>query len=134
MRTDIGYERMFDLPCTQHAEPLVVSVPDLRSPVVRVLNATEELLGLEANLPANYYWHLPVEDAFDLTSEPRTLTMDSSSRTTQRHFASTGTERPDLVWHALSHLVGVLRALELAARSGQSPDRQIRASRKPNPN
>lgn len=97
-------------------DPLVVSIPELRSAVVRVLNAAEDVLGSEVNLNVDYYWHLPVDDAFDLTTEPQSFTVGQLSddvETLREH----GDSSPELAGHDLSHLVGVLRALEVAARS-----------------
>lgn len=97
-------------------DPLVVSIPDLRSAVVRVLNAAEDVLGSEVNMTVDYYWHLPVDDAFDLTTEPQSFTVGQLSddvETLREH----GYAAPERAGHDLSHLVGVLRALELAARS-----------------
>ena len=95
--------------------PLVVSIPDLRSAVVRVLNAAEKVLGSEVNLTVDYYWHLSVDDAFELTTEPQSFTVGQLSddvETLREH----GDTETDLAGHDLAHLVGVLRALELVAR------------------
>lgn len=55
----------------------------------RALDGADARLGAEVVLKVDNYWHLPVDEAFDMTHEP----------------------------HDLSHVIGILRALELAARS-----------------
>jgi hypothetical protein len=52
------------------AEPLTVSIADLRTALVRVLDATEKRLGPQVTLDTDYYWHLRVEDAFNMAGEP----------------------------------------------------------------
>ncbi len=98
------------------AEPLVVRISDLRLALGRVLDATEKLLGSEVALHADHYWHLPVDAAFDLTTEPLALTVGQLSDDLEA-FRKPGDGVPESAWHDLSHLVGVLRALELAGRA-----------------
>jgi hypothetical protein len=98
------------------AEPILVSIPDLRSALVRVLDATETLLGSEVGVGSDYYWHVPVEDAFDLANEPQTFTVGQLSDDVKTlHEQSDAV--PEGASHDLSHLVGVLRALELTAKA-----------------
>lgn len=98
------------------AEPLIVNLSDLRAAMERTLDSAESRLGATVALPVDYYWHLPVADAFDMTHKPDTLTAGQVSD-------DLGTvhdvhERvPEEAWHDLSHLIGVLRALEFLARS-----------------
>jgi hypothetical protein len=98
------------------AEPLVVRISDLRHALHRALDATERLLGPEVALPADYYWHLPVDAAFDVYAEPRELTMSQLSDDLDA-IRDPNDGIPESAWHDLMHLVGVLRALELAARA-----------------
>jgi len=98
------------------AEPLRVKIADLRSSLDRALCAAEDLLGEEVALPADYYWHLPVDAAFDMTTEPRELTVGQLSDDVEALLYERDPV-PQENWHELSHLIGVLRALELAARS-----------------
>ncbi len=98
------------------AAPLVVRISDLRQALGRALDATETLLGPEVALHADYYWHLPVDAAFDVYAEPPTLTMGQLSDDLEAvRDPSDGV--PQNARHDLLHLVGVLRALELAARA-----------------
>lgn len=97
------------------AESLTVSITDLRSALSRALDAVETRLGPDVALTADHYWHLPVQDAFDLASEPATFTV-GQLRDDVETLREPSDATSDTAWHDLSHLVGVLRALELAAR------------------
>jgi len=98
------------------ADALVVRISDLRHALDRALDATETLLGAEVALHADYYWHLPVDAAFDVYAEPRALTVGQLSDDVDAiRDPSDGV--PESAWHSLMHLVGVLRALELAVRA-----------------
>jgi hypothetical protein len=98
------------------AEPSVINVSDLRIALDRVLQATEDLLGAEVPVQADYYWHLPVERAFDMASEPRDFTAGQLSDDLESVRTENEHVEPVTAWHDLAHLIGVLRALELAAR------------------
>ena len=99
------------------AESITVAVADLRLALRRALDATEARLGPEVSLPVDYYWHLPVEDAFDLTSEPSTFTVGQVSDDLDEAVHDEADGNSEAAWHGLSHLIGVLRAVEFAARS-----------------
>lgn len=98
------------------AEPLRVSIADIRSALDRALDAAESLLGTEVTIPSDYYWNMPVEAAFNMHNEPATFTVGqvSDDVATLREPTS---RVPEVAWHDLSHLIGVLRAVEFAARS-----------------
>jgi hypothetical protein len=99
------------------AEPLTVRIADLRSALARALDATEKRLGPEVALDTDYYWHLPVDEAFNMTGEPQTFTVGQVSDDLEATVRDEHDPLPEEAWHELSHLIGVLRALELAARS-----------------
>jgi hypothetical protein len=99
------------------AEPLTVSIANLRTALVRALDATEKRLGPEVTLEADYYWHLPVEDAFNMAAEPQTLTVGQVSDDLEEAVQDEHERLSEEAWHDLSHIIGILRALELAARS-----------------
>jgi hypothetical protein len=98
------------------AEPLTVSIADLRTALWRALDATEKRLGPEVTLDTDYYWHLPVEDAFSMAGEPHTFTVGQVSDDVEETVQDERERLPEEASHDLSHLVGILRALELAAR------------------
>jgi hypothetical protein len=98
------------------AESITVAIADLRLALSRALDATEARLGPEASLPVDYYWHLPVKDAFDLTSEPSTFTVGQVSDDLDEAMHDEADGASEAAWHDLSHLIGVLRALEFTAR------------------
>lgn len=97
-------------------EPLVLRIDELRLALSRVLAATEQRLGAEVALEGDYYWHIPVDDAFDVTQEPGTITVVQLSDDLASVHEETDVQ-PETAWHELSHLVGLLRALERLAKS-----------------
>lgn len=99
------------------SEPMAVSLADLRSAVVRALEVTEKRLGPRVTLDVDYYWHLPVEEAFNMAREPHSFTVGQVSDDLKETLPNEHEQVPEAAWHDLSHLIGVLRALELAARS-----------------
>ena len=99
------------------AESITVTIADLRSALSRALDATEAQLGPDVSLAVDHYWHLPVEDAFNLSSEPGTFTVGQVSDDLDEVVHIDRNELPEGVWHNLGHLVGVLRALEYASKS-----------------
>jgi len=48
---------------------------DLRAALSRALIAAEKRLTAEVALENDHYWHLPVDQAFDMTREPASLTV-----------------------------------------------------------
>jgi hypothetical protein len=78
-------------------------------------SAAEERLGSEVALQDDYYWHLQVDDAFDMSREPESLTVGQLSDDLA-NVREPGDVEPETAWHELSHLVGLLRALERLAR------------------
>ena len=99
------------------AEPIIVSIADLRSALSRVLDATEARLGSEVSVAVDHYWHLSLEDAFDLSGEPETYTAGQVSYDLREAVHGNRSRTPEEAWHDLSHIIGVLRALEFAAGS-----------------
>ena len=99
------------------AESITFSLADLRSALSRALDATEARLGPEVSLAVDYYWHVAVEDAFDLSAEPKTFTVGQVSDDLDEAMHDDRDAIPEAAWHDLSHLISLLRALEFAARS-----------------
>lgn len=99
------------------ANPHVVRVDDLRTAVDRALSLAAELLGPEVALDVDYYWNVPVEAAFDLCTEPQTLTVGQLSDDLAEAVYDDHPREPREASHALSHVIGLLRALELSTRS-----------------
>jgi hypothetical protein len=97
-------------------EPLVIRMDELRAALGRALIAAEKRLGAEVALEDDHYWHLPVDEAFDMTQEPASLTVGQLSDDLE-NLRGPGDLGPETAWHELSHLVGLLRALERLAKS-----------------
>src|SRR5436190_4157372 len=96
---------------------VTVTIADLRSSLCRALDAAEAGLGPEVAVGVDHYWHLPVEEAFDLASEPQTFTVGQVSDDLDEAVHDDRGNVPEGAWHDLSHLIGVLRTLEFVARS-----------------
>jgi hypothetical protein len=97
-------------------EPLVVRIADLSAAIVRALEAAEQLLGPEVSLDGDHYWHMPVEAAFNLTREPREFTVGQLSDDLHDALIDDHERVPQETWHDLTHLIGLLRAVERAGR------------------
>lgn len=97
------------------AEPFTVDISELRVATARALDAVEASLGSTVTLSGDHYWHLPVEDAFDLTSEPDTLTVGQVTDDLES-LRDRRVVEPNEARHELAHLIGVLRAIEAATR------------------
>jgi hypothetical protein len=98
------------------AEPMVIRMEELRNASTRTLIAAEDRLGAEVALTDDYYWHLPVDAAFDMTREPSSLTAGQLSDDLE-HLREASDVEPWTVWHDLAHLIGLLRAVERLAMS-----------------
>lgn len=99
------------------ADPLIVSISALRIALLRALDAAEAELGTEITLETDYYWHIQVQDAFDMAHSPETFTVGQVSDDLAQVELADHERVPAEAWHDLSHLIGILRALELAATS-----------------
>jgi hypothetical protein len=98
------------------SEQLVLRIEELRDAIDRTLVAAQERLGPDVTLTDDYYWHLPLDAAFDMTTEPSTLTAGQLSDDLE-HLRDAADVEPGTVWHDLAHLIGLLRALERLATS-----------------
>lgn len=98
------------------AEQNMIRLEDLRNAVSRALIAAEERIGSEVAVTGDLYWHLPLDAAFDMTREPLSLTVGQLTDDLEHLREGTDVE-PETAWHDLSHLVGLLRAVERAALS-----------------
>jgi hypothetical protein len=96
------------------AEPLAIDLDDIRAALMGVLDACEEQLGRHVVVDLDYYWHLPVDSAFDMSRKPTEVTVGQLSDDLSEMSAT----RPEALttWHDLAHIIGLLRALEKLAR------------------
>ncbi|MCV2393899.1 hypothetical protein OEB99_06230 [Actinotalea sp. M2MS4P-6] len=95
-------------------EPLLIDLRTLRTAIVGALDACERQLGRRVQVEIDYYWHLPVDAAYDMTKEPSELTVGQLSDDLEEVSVVSG--QPETAWHDLAHAIGVLRALEAALR------------------
>jgi len=97
------------------AEPLAIDLDNLRTALTRVLDACEEQLGRRVIVDHDYYWHLPVDSAFDMSRQPTVFTVGQLSD----DLLETSGElvEPPTAWHELAHVIGLLRAVELQVRA-----------------
>lgn len=95
------------------AEPLTVTVAELRSITSMLLDVIEARFGPAIELGADHYWLIQSDDAFDLTKEPAVhagqLSDDLES------IRATQDPQPDVLWHDLDHLLGLLRRVSALA-------------------
>lgn len=89
------------------SEAMIVCLADVRAALARALNATQDRLGAEVSLESDCYRHLPVQDAFDIASEPKTFTVGQVSDDLDESMRDDRPHLPEEAWHDLSHLIGV---------------------------
>ena len=97
----------------------VLRLSDLRAALGLALDAIEADHGPELLIARDHYWHLPVDRAFDLSRRPAgdadlTVGQVSDDLAEVRGIVEAGAATP--AWHSLQHAIGVLRAVEDAAR------------------
>jgi hypothetical protein len=94
------------------AEPVTVSVASLRAGVAMLLDRVERQFGADVDLAADYYWDLPLVATFDPANDPQGHTLGSLVDDVES-LAELLAEDPEdaVVWHDLSHVVGILRRL-----------------------
>lgn len=98
------------------ADPLVLRIEDLRAALNRALTATEQALGNEVIIEHDHYWHLPVDVAFDMSKSPEADSLSVGQLSDDLPVVRADASHPEAAWHDLSHLIGVLRAVEQLAR------------------
>jgi hypothetical protein len=77
------------------------------------MQAVEAELGARIELEGDFYWHLPIESAFKIATEPNDLSVGQLTDDVMALMQAQDPElSPDPAWHELAHLIGVLRALE----------------------
>ena len=93
-----------------------IRVDELRTAMERILVALERNFGDSVTLEENYYWHLPVEDAYEMHAVPKIqeVGLVSDDLSEIRQSLASG-EEVFSIWHDLSHLIGVLRVVEKLA-------------------
>lgn len=91
----------------------VVQVEELRAAIEQILAAVERTHGSSVTLDEDYYWHLPVEAAYDMSAAPeiREVGQVSDDLAEMRNGLTEDGEVLS-IWHALSHVIGVLRVFE----------------------
>jgi hypothetical protein len=95
-------------------EPFVVTIAELRSATVKILDAAEQTLGPTLDLTADHYWLLESDDAFDLSQEPK-INAGQLSDDLASIRELDGRDEVD-VWHDLDHLLGLLTRVSALAR------------------
>ncbi|MDP9822841.1 hypothetical protein [Nocardioides massiliensis] len=94
--------------------PPDITVAELRTAIGRVLDAVEEQFGEELRFPVDYYWAIPVEDAYATYDTPKLEMMGQVSDDTAsvRAFLDEPTDEYVSIVHECAHLRGVLQAIE----------------------
>lgn len=94
----------------------VLQVAELRAAIELALDAFVAEHGDQVPVEHDHYWHLPVDSAFDLRGEPRELSVGQVSDDLDEIRGIVAEAGATPAWHALSHVIGLLRLLEKAAR------------------
>jgi hypothetical protein len=100
-----------------------VDLGELRAALDRVLSAVEERFGPTLDLAADHYWTLDPRRAFDPHAEQSVGLMVSQLSDDIQELRSVVT-RPDdpVIWHDLSHIVGILSRIAAIDLSGETAD------------
>lgn len=94
------------------AESVTVSVASLRAGVGMLLDRVEREFGPDVALDAAYYWDLPLPATFDPAQDPAGHTLGSLADDVESLDELLREDPEDaVVWHDLSHVVGILRRL-----------------------
>jgi hypothetical protein len=90
-----------------------ILVEELRAAMERILVAVERVHGELITLDQDYYWHLPVEDAYEMRRTPTVNEVGQvSDDVAEIKQSLTSGNEVFSIWHDLSHLIGVLRVVE----------------------
>lgn len=102
-------------------EPLMIEMRTLREAVNRVLDHVEQVSGSTVTLTADYYWHLPPDDSYNLAQAPPDGSPLVGQLADDVQEVTDLLDRPDqeiFVWHDLAHIVGVLQRIAAQDRPG----------------
>ena len=95
-------------------EPVVLTMAELRSATAKLLDAIEARFGSTIEFRADHYWLIESDEAFDLTRKPAVnagqLSDDLAS------VRAIDSADPEILWHDLDHLLGLLRRVSALAR------------------
>lgn len=97
-------------------QPLMIDLVVLRAAIDRALDACENAFGSRVEVDVDYYWHLPIEAAFDMTRQPEPSELTVGQLSDDLEEVAGEPPRPETAWHDLAHAIGVLRALEARLR------------------
>lgn len=98
-------------------DTVTIKIDAVRGAVGVLLDALQASLGPEIDLRVDGYWHLPVKSAFDLSRSVDDLTIGRLRDDVEElgEIVADPAGAKQTAWHGLAHVIGVLRALELAA-------------------
>jgi len=94
----------------------VLRIEELRTAVGLALDQFVAEFGAEVPVRRSLYWHLDVEESFDMSRQPSGFTVGSAIDDLAEVRQIVAEQDPFSAWHALAHVVGLLRMLELTAR------------------
>ena len=106
------------------ADETVVSLTDLRQALMSLLDEVERRHGSVVDLDADHYWTIGPWDSFRLDAvdgpEPTVGQLTDDVASMQDMLAGRD-ERGIVVWHDLTHVVGILSRLAALDHPGQQP-------------
>lgn len=89
-----------------------LSIPELQTALVRLLQAVEQKYGPALLLSEDFYWNVPVGEATTLGAPPE---LDLGSASDDLEALNDVLSRPSaeapVLWHDLDHLAGLLRSI-----------------------
>lgn len=91
-----------------------ITVSEIRAALGFVLDAVERDHGPRLVFDHDYYWSLPVTSSLVMSAPAPTLTVGQVSDDIEeaRNIAAASASEVVAPWHALAHLIGILRAVE----------------------
>ena len=94
----------------------VLRIEELRTAVGLALDQFVAEFGAEVPIRRSLYWHLDVEESFDMSREPSGFTVGSAIDDIAEVGQLVAERRLFPSRHTLMHVIGLLRMLENAAR------------------
>jgi hypothetical protein len=89
-----------------------IDVAEVRLALAGILDAVEARYGSTLDLAADYYWTVDLQRSFDPYAEPgASLTAGQLTDDVEEIRDMLGEARDPVIWHDLSHVVGVLRRI-----------------------
>jgi hypothetical protein len=99
------------------SDQVTIEIDAVRAAVAVLLEALQTSFGPSVTVRGDGYWHLPVTAAFDLSRPMGDVTVGRLGDDVDElgEIIADPSGAATTAWHGLAHVIGVLRALEMAA-------------------